>query len=321
MTLPRIGVTLGDPGGIGPEIILKTFAGKERLPAADYIIFGSSALLKKEEKALGIHLPLFPPDKGKLSRRSLTVHEIEAPPRSGKRGMPSAENGAASFLFFQTALKEAREGRLQAVVTAPVSKTSWALAGLRWRGHTDYLAPLYPRAIMAFWSSKLKVALLSHHLPLRDALKKIKRKDLLDFFLSLHFSLKNLRPEGFDFLVAGLNPHAGEEGLLGREEVEEIAPAVRAAQKRGLRIRGPYPPDVIFRSAVGRKDAFVIALYHDQGLIPFKLAAFDTGVNVSLGLPFVRTSPDHGTAFDIAGKNAASPKSLIAAIRLAALLR
>jgi 4-hydroxythreonine-4-phosphate dehydrogenase len=120
--------------------------------------------------------------------------------------------------------------------------------------------------------------------------------------------------------VAGLNPHAGEGGLLGHEETEEIAPAIKAARRQGIRISGPYPPDVVFRSAIGHSDKLVIALYHDQGLIPFKLAAFDTGVNLSLGLPFIRTSPDHGTAFDIAGKNRANPRSLVEAIKLAAAL-
>jgi 4-hydroxythreonine-4-phosphate dehydrogenase len=320
MTVPRIGVSLGDPGGIGPEIILKAFARKTRLPAAHYIIFASPALLEREEETLGIRLPICPPGRTIRSRRSLTVHEIEAPPGSGRKGRPSAANGAASFLFFEAACDEARSGRLQAVVTAPVSKASWALAGLRWKGHTDYLSRFYPRAIMAFWSSRLKVALVSHHLALKDALRKMRRRDLLDFFVSLDLNLRRARPEGFELLVAGLNPHAGEDGLLGREEVEEIAPAIQAARKRGLRISGPYPPDVIFRQTLGRQDAFVIALYHDQGLIPFKLAAFDTGVNVSLGLPFVRTSPDHGTAFDIAGQNRASPRSLVEAIKLAAAL-
>jgi 4-hydroxythreonine-4-phosphate dehydrogenase len=173
---------------------------------------------------------------------------------------------------------------------------------------------------MAFWSERLKVALLTHHLSLRAALKKVNRENLERFFISLHRSLKKVNPGGFEFLVAGLNPHAGEDGLLGREEVDTIAPAVKAARGRGLKISGPYPPDVVFRAALGREDVFVIALYHDQGLIPFKLAAFESGVNVSLGLPFARTSPDHGTAFDIAGKNRANPQSFIEAVRLAVAL-
>jgi len=173
---------------------------------------------------------------------------------------------------------------------------------------------------MAFWSRKLKVALLSHHLSLREALKKVRRRNLLRFFLILHQSLEKIRPGGLELVVAGINPHAGEDGLLGREELDEIIPAIQDAQKLGLPISGPFPPDVVFRKTLGQEDKIVIALYHDQGLIPFKLESVGTGVNVSLGLPFVRTSPDHGTAFDIVGKKAASPRSFIEAIKLAVAL-
>jgi len=321
MTLPRIGITLGDPGGVGPEVVLKTWTGDSRLPAADYVLFASRAVLQAEEKALGVRL-----DFGASRTEpgdpagSLTWRELPSSLKAVTKGSPSAKHGRESFLYFKTAVAEAREGKLDAVVTAPISKSSWALAGVPWKGHTDYLAQFYAGAIMAFWSEELKVALLSHHISLKAALKKIRRDSLRDFFYSLHRAVKRARPGGFEFLVAGLNPHAGEDGLLGREEIEEISPAIREARRQGLRISGPYPPDVVFRSALGQKDKMVIALYHDQGLIPFKLAAFETGVNVSLGLPFVRTSPDHGTAFDIAGKNKADPRSLGEAIKLAVSL-
>lgn len=321
MTLRRIGITLGDPGGIGPEIVLKVLAGDYELPEADYVLFGSAAVLRAEEKALGIHFD-FDSVKSEISASpgTLTFHEVPSSLRTVKKGLPSAKNGLDSFHSFKTAVAEARKGNLQAIVTAPISKSSWALAGVRWKGHTDYLSHFYAGAIMAFWSEKLKVALLSHHVSLKDALKKVRRESLLDFFLSLDKSLKRVRPGGFELLVAGLNPHAGEDGLLGRDETEEIAPAIKEARRQGIKISGPYPPDVVFRNALGQVDKIVIALYHDQGLIPFKLAAFECGVNVSLGLPFIRTSPDHGTAFDIAGKNRANPRSLIEAIKLAATL-
>jgi len=319
MTLRRIGITLGDPGGIGPEIVLKALAGDYDLPAADYVLFGSVPVLRAEEKALGIHFD-FGSLKGQRPGRSgtLVFHDIPSAMRRVTKGAPAAKNGRESFRFFQAAVAAARKGDLQAIVTAPVSKSSWALAGVPWKGHTDYLSHFYRGVIMAFWSEKLKVALLSHHVSLKEALKKIKTEPLLEFFISLDRSLKKVKPGRLEFLVAGLNPHAGEDGLLGREETGEIAPAIKEARRQGIKISGPYPPDVVFRSALGRSDKIVIALFHDQGLIPFKLAAFDSGVNVSLGLPFVRTSPDHGTAFDIAGRNAASPQSLVAAIRLAA---
>ncbi len=318
MTLPRIGITLGDPGGVGPEIVLKAFAGEYTLPPAEYLVFGSERVLRSEEKSIGIRFDFAPAGvRKRVSSGTLSLRDVPVSPRARKKGISSADNGLASFRYFQAAVDEARRGRLQAVVTAPISKRSWALAGLRWRGHTEYLSRLYPEAIMAFWSATLKVALLSHHLSLRAALRQVRKENLGRFFRSLDRSLKRVRSGGFHFLVAGLNPHAGEDGLLGREEIEVVAPAVRKARREGIKISGPFPPDVVFRMALGRKDRVVIALYHDQGLIPFKLEAFETGVNVSLGLPFVRTSPDHGTAFDIAGRNSASPASLIEAIRLA----
>jgi 4-hydroxythreonine-4-phosphate dehydrogenase len=318
MTLPRIGITLGDPGGVGPEIVLKAFAGERGLPPAEYHLFGSERVLRREEKSVAIHFDFTPSGGRKRSLAgTLSFHDLPVFPRTPKKGIASAENGLASFRYFQAAVDEARKGRLQAVVTAPISKKSWALAGLRWRGHTEYLSRLYPEAIMAFWSKTLKVALLSHHLSLRTALRQVKKENLERFFCRLDGSLKKVRSGDFEFLVAGLNPHAGEDGLMGREEVEEISPAVKKARRQGIRISGPFPPDVVFRMALGRKDRLVIALYHDQGLIPFKLEAFETGVNITLGLPFIRTSPDHGTAFDIAGRNSASPASLIEAIKLA----
>jgi len=318
MTLRKIGITLGDPGGVGPEIVLKALAGDYELPPAEYVLFGSAPVLRAEERALGIHFDLdFLKAKKASPSGALTFHEIPSSLKSAGKGAPSAKNGLESFRYFKAAVAEAREGNLQAIVTAPISKSSWALAGIPWKGHTDYLSQFYRGATMAFWSEKLKVALLSHHVSLKNALKKVRRESLLDFFLSLHRSVNHVPPGSFAFLVAGINPHAGEDGLLGRDETEEIAPAVTEARRQGVKISGPYPPDVVFRNALGQADKIVIALYHDQGLIPFKLVAFESGVNVSLGLPFVRTSPDHGTAFDIAGKNQANPRSLVEAIKLA----
>jgi len=318
MNIPRIGITLGDPGGIGPEIIIKALAQKSALPEAHYVLYGCSFILKEEEKALGIKLDYSSfSEKEKPDRFLISLYEIKTPLKSIKRGKASRENGLASFFFFKRAVEEARRGKIQALVTGPVSKQSWSLAGIEWLGHTDYLEHFYPQAIMAFWSKELKVALLSHHLPLKKALRKVKKEYLLKFFQDLQKSLKKIDPARYQFLVAGLNPHAGESGLLGKEEEEEIMPAVREAKQRGMNIRGPLAPDIVFREALGHSDRIVISLYHDQGLIAFKLKAFEIGVNLTLGIPFVRTSPDHGTAFDVAGKRMASPRSLIEAIKLA----
>ncbi|MBN1273764.1 MAG: 4-hydroxythreonine-4-phosphate dehydrogenase PdxA [Candidatus Aminicenantes bacterium] len=302
MNLPKIGISLGDPGGIGPEVTIKALSSP--LPKAEYIVFGPQKIVHQEKEELGLNVTI------RCMKEAL-------PLVPDKKGSPSAQNGKISFACFQKCVEAAREGLLHAVVTAPISKESWAMAGIPWSGHTDFLHHLYPEAIMAFWSDALKVALLSHHISLKEAVAKVKKDILLDFLLTLFEQISRLDNRKFTFLAAGLNPHAGEKGLLGKEEVNEILPAIRMAQKKGMPIEGPFPPDVIFRKALNQPKIFVIALYHDQGLIPFKLMAFDSGVNVTLGLPFYRTSPDHGTAFDIVGKGKANPESMISALKLA----
>lgn len=309
MIRPKIGITLGDPGGIGPEVTLKSLASLSSLPDAQYILFGSHNVVEAERSVLNL-------DSSFLSD-PISLHEVDFLPGSVERGKPTPPNGAASFRYFERAVQEAQEGIVQAIVTAPISKQSWGLAGIPWAGHTEYLRRSYPEAIMFFWAADLKVALFTHHLPLRQAIAKIKEKSLLDFILRLHANMNKIQFPGFEFLVSGLNPHAGEDGLMGSEEREQILPAIEKAKLEGVPISGPFPPDVVFRNALNKPDKIVIALYHDQGLIPFKLTAFERGVNLTLGLPFVRTSPDHGTAFDIAGKGIADPTSMIEAIRLA----
>jgi 4-hydroxythreonine-4-phosphate dehydrogenase len=319
MTVPRIGVTPGDPGGIGPEIVVKTLSRPSVLPPAAYVLFADPRIVAAEEERLGLRLEALPwlPD----GRREAGVYivPVPAPGSTAVYGRVSAESGEASFRFFETAVAKARNGDLEAVVTAPISKAAWALAGFPWRGHTDYLAQFFPGAIMSFWSERLKVALFSHHLPLREAVGAVRKDALVDFFMILHRALGKIPGGPFTLLVAGLNPHAGEDGNLGREEDEEIRPAIDAVRRTGVPIAGPFPPDTVFLRALGRKEAVVVALTHDQGLIPFKLEAFASGVNATLGLPFVRTSPDHGTAFDIAGKGVADPRSMEEALRLAAV--
>jgi 4-hydroxythreonine-4-phosphate dehydrogenase len=324
----RIGITLGDPGGIGPEIVVRALSATTELSApsattrsslttestgAEFVIFGNSDVFRSEADRLGLR----PNPAAYIFRESGPECLSGRRGQPGCLGAPDKDNGAASFRWFADAIAAARAKEIGAIVTAPISKKSWELAGLPWRGHTEYLASFYPGAIMTFWSDRLTVALFSHHLPLREALAGVTKASLLRFFRSLRDGWDAVSPGPHEFLVAGLNPHAGEDGLLGREEREEIEPAIREARESGIPIAGPFPPDVVFRSALGRPEKVVVALYHDQGLIPFKLAAFETGVNVTLGMPFLRTSPDHGTAFDIVGKSPADPRSMIAALRLA----
>jgi 4-hydroxythreonine-4-phosphate dehydrogenase len=317
MTVRAIGVTSGDPGGIGPEVVVKTLARAGLLPEAAYVVFGDPRIILAEEERLGLRLrarewrPELPVEPG------VFLAAVAAPEGRAAIGEVSAANGEGSFRAFEAAFEQARAGRLAALVTAPISKTAWALAGHPFRGHTEYLARTYPGAVMAFWSERLKVALLSHHTSLREAVEKVRAGALLDFLRSLHGGLARVPGGPFRLLVAGLNPHAGEDGRMGREEIDEIRPALDQAAAEGLPVAGPFPPDTLFLQALGKRDEIVVALYHDQGLIPFKLASFATGVNVTLGLPFVRTSPDHGTALDIAGKGVADPRSLEGAVRLA----
>jgi 4-hydroxythreonine-4-phosphate dehydrogenase len=318
MTFPAIGIGLGDPGGIGPEVVLKALDPLSLLPKARFVVFGDRRVWDAERAALGLRLeapiPIgdtVPPAPG------LYFNNIGAVPGDIVRGRACEENGESSFMAFEKAIGLAGKGVLDAVVTAPISKTSWRLAGLPWRGHTEYLDSLFPGAIMAFWSERLKVALLSHHIPLKEALGRVRKDVLLDFFRALHRSLAAVRSGVDELLVAGINPHAGEDGLLGAEETDEIRPAVEEAAREGIPVGGPFPADTVFLKVLDHPDKMVVAMSHDQGLIGFKLVAFATGVNTTLGMPFVRTSPDHGTAFDIAGKGIADPRSMHAAIRLA----
>ncbi|MFW6128826.1 MAG: 4-hydroxythreonine-4-phosphate dehydrogenase PdxA [Candidatus Aminicenantaceae bacterium] len=320
MTLNKVGITLGDPGGIGPEVVLKVLSSKELTSKAHFIIFGSSNVIEEEQKILGTNLDfkILSKEENVLSS-GISLYEIKTGIKQFTKGISNQENGKASFLFFDQAVKKAREGIIDAVVTAPISKESWSMAGVKWAGHTEYLTQFFPDAIMAFWSDILKVVLFTHHMPLKQALKKVTKEKLIEFFLNLHQYVEKAFPHRFSFLTAGLNPHAGEKGLLGKEEIEHIIPAVRYARNKGMRISDPLPPDVVFRNALNKPDTIVIAHFHDQGLIPFKLLCFHKGVNLTLSLPFIRTSPDHGTAFDIAGKGKANPESMKEAVKLACL--
>ena len=283
---PRIAITSGDPAGIGPEIAQMASDDPRVRAVCEPVVYGPPA---------GRH---FIP------------------------GVLSSEAGAAAYEAICAAVRDAQAGKVSGLATAPVNKLAFAHAGLPWKGHTDLLAHLTHSApvAMMFWSEPLKVVLASVHVPLAEVSRAVTR-EVLDGVISLtarelpRFGLTRPR-----LALAGLNPHAGEEGLLGDEEQRVLGPAVEAARRQGIAIEGPFPGDTVFvRASRGEFDA-VIACYHDQGLIPIKLLAFGRAVNITLGLPIVRTSVDHGTAFDIAGKGVADPSSLIEAILLATRL-
>ena len=286
---PRIGVTVGDPAGIGPEIARKAAADEALSSACEMVLYGPS-----EECEVGRFA----------------------------RGRVSAEAGRAAYDAIVSATTDALAGRIDAVATAPVNKEAFAAAGLPWRGHTDLLAHLTeaPRVAMMFYAESLRVILATVHIALSEVPRALTR-EVVEGTIDLAWrELPRFGIVSPRLALAGLNPHAGEHGVIGREDDEVLAPAVAALRSRGVSVDGPFPADTVFvRAMRGEFDA-VVACYHDQGLIPIKLVAFGKAVNVTLGLPIVRTSVDHGTAFDIAGKGIADPSSMIEAIKLASRL-
>jgi len=286
---PIIAITVGDPAGIGPEIAVKAAADPRVLDVCTPILYG-------------------PHDPAALAAYSI--------------GQLSAEAGRAAYEAIAHAVEDARWGRVDAIATAPINKEAWALADIPWRGHTDLLAPLThtPRGAMMFYAEELRVVLATVHVALKHVPSLLSR-ELIDYIVNLTAQemprFGHPRPR---IALAGLNPHAGEHGVIGDEDEAVLRPAVDAARQRGIDISGPWPGDTVFARAARGEFDVVIACYHDQGLIPVKLLAFGKAVNVTLGLPIIRTSVDHGTAFDIAGKGVADPSSLVEAVRLAAKL-
>ena len=283
---PRIGITLGDPAGIGPEIVQKAASCPDITQVCQPVLYGSAHIADEFI------------------------------------GRESAEAGMSSYTAVEEAVRDAVDGVIDGMATAPISKSAWALAGLPWRGHTECLAALTGAAPvrMLFYSSRLTVALSTVHIPIADVSKMLTKECLRVTIELTHKELPHFGVDQPRLVVSGLNSHSVEEGLLGDEEQRVIIPVVREGRRLGIDVSGPISGDTVFlRAAEGEFDA-VIACYHDQGLIPVKLLSFGNAVNVTLGLPIVRTSVDHGTAFDIAGKGQADPSSMIAAVRLAAQL-
>jgi 4-hydroxythreonine-4-phosphate dehydrogenase len=283
---PRIAITAGDPAGIGPEIADKA---------------------ARDSRVLDTCVPI-----------------VYAEPAEGPfpMGEVSAAAGRAAYDTIVRAVEDARAGRVDAISTAPVNKLAFSRAGLPWKGHTDLLAHLcgVSRVAMMFHAPELNVVLATVHVPLREVPPLLTQSAIEDLLALTAESLPRFGFQTPRIAVAGLNPHAGEDGLLGEEEQRVLAPAIAAARQRGLQVSGPWPADTVFgRAARGEFDA-VLACYHDQGLIPVKLLAFGRAVNVTLGLPIVRTSVDHGTAFDIAGRGIADAGSMVEAVLLAARL-
>ncbi len=321
---PVIGISMGDPAGIGAEVIVKALADPELRAAAHYVVFGSNELLTYAADRAEVECFWYRDHHENIRRYGydcvvLDYDELARPGPSEKGA--SKAGGQASMTFCLDAINAAKAGLVDGLVTAPISKHSWALAGYnRYPGHTELLAKQFKTRhfAMTFVAPGLMVALATIH----EALFEIRHSftigcvfnpiDLANDALRDWFGVPEPR-----IAVCGLNPHAGEEGRFGDEERRVIRPAIMMANEAGINVEGPFPADTLFVPEMRDRYDCIVAMYHDQGLIPVKMLAFDRAVNLTLGLPVVRTSPDHGTAFGIAGRNAANPGSMIAAIRLA----
>jgi 4-hydroxythreonine-4-phosphate dehydrogenase len=320
---PVIGITMGDAAGIGPEVIVKALADPEIRKSAKFIIFGMNEQLcyaadkaeiepfwgRHQHEKFGRDYP------HKVMIADYDDYSVPAWVKG-----PSKAAGEASIRFCLDAISAARAGIIDAIVTAPISKSSWKLAGAAWPGHTEMFAKhcKSKRKAMMFVAGPLKVALATIHEPLFEVRHKFtigcvfEPIDLLNDALKEYFNIPNPK-----IGVAALNPHAGEAGQFGDEEQRIISPAILLAQEQGINCEGPFPADTLFLRAVQGEFDGTVAMYHDQGMIPVKLVDFKKAVNITIGLPIIRTSPAHGTAFDIAGENCADPTSMRAAITTA----
>jgi len=315
-----LGITMGDPAGIGPEIILRAFEKRN-----DYreksVIFGSSQVLKYYGKLLKIdkHIKVIDTldkfDKDMIN----IINVVDLDMNDIKIGEVSALCGDSAYQYIVKAIEYAKKDEIKAVVTAPLNKEALHLGGHNFAGHTEIFAKLTntKKYSMLLTAGDFRVIHVSTHVSLREACDIVKKRRVLEVIKLANDTLKRIGIDNPRIAVAGLNPHAGESGIFGHEEVDEIIPAIEEASKLGINIEGPIPPDTVFLKSHNGQYDVVVAMYHDQGHIPTKLLAFDTGVNITVGLPIIRTSVDHGTAFDIAGKGIAKGDSMVEAIKVA----
>jgi len=321
-------MTMGDPAGIGPELLLRAWLARD-VVGASFFALAEPRALEALARDIELDVPIEVVDPARAVEtfaRALPVvaldNRADAPP-----GAPHRDFAAATIESISRAVGYVRSGEARAIVTNPIAKKTLYDAGFRYPGHTEYLGALAAQwggrhqPVMMIWSPLLAVVPVTIHIPLADVPAALTRELLVSTArivaadMTRRFGLAAPR-----LAFAGLNPHAGESGAMGREEIDVIAPAIAQLRDEGLDVVGPLPADTMFHPAARARYDVALTMYHDQGLIPAKTLAFDDGVNVTLGLPFVRTSPDHGTAFDIAGKGLANPSSLIAATKLAARL-
>ncbi len=324
---PLLGITMGDPAGIGPEVIAKALVSPALRRLCRPIVIGSFPVMQQAVKSLKLKMNVMrveghDPNPPRLSDLAV-LDPLDHPLGRFPRGVAAVETGAASVLFIKKAVELAQLGCIDGIVTAPINKEAINMAGCHFPGHTELLADLTKteESGMMIIGGPLRIMFVTTHVAIKDLPALLTQAKIEKAIRLAHLALRDLfgikKPR---VGVAALNPHAGEHGLFGDEEARVILPAARAAQAQGIHASDPLPADTLFgKAAKGDYDG-VVALYHDQGLIPLKLVAFGTCVNLTVGLPIIRTSVDHGTAFDIVGKGIADPGSLIAAITLAARL-
>jgi 4-hydroxythreonine-4-phosphate dehydrogenase len=322
MDAPLVAVTMGDPAGVGPEIIARTFADPGFADENRALVVGDPAMLRRAIRLLGLPLgvsEIYEPEEAAFEPGVVDVLAVGELPEDLPFGELDARAGDAAFRYLEKAIELASGGRVAAIATAPLNKEAMHLAGHKYPGHTEILARLTGTRDFAMMlvTDELTVIHVSTHVSLKEAIERAQPERELAVIRLAHASMRKLGVESPKVAVAGLNPHAGENGLFGTEDAERIAPAIEEARAEGIDASGPHPPDTVMMRA--RRGAFdiVVVQYHDQGHIPVKLMGFDTGVNVTVGLPFFRTSVDHGTAFDIAGTGKADHASMRAALALA----
>jgi 4-hydroxythreonine-4-phosphate dehydrogenase len=331
--MKKLAITMGDPGGIGPEIIVKALYSYDFKNYCVPIIIGDVNVIEEMLDLLKLPVKLRiikSPEESKPTKNSIDIINVIVKEGKGnftfkefKKNKPSAEGGRACVSYIVKAAELALNKQIHGIVTAPISKEALKMAGFKWPGHTEMLAYLTKTKdyAMMLIGGPLRIILVTIHAALKNVPDLITKQKVFRTICLAEKACDMLKIKNPKITVAGLNPHAGEAGIFGDEEIKKIIPAINEAKKDGIPVSGPYPPDTVFYKAYRGDVDIIVCMYHDQGLIPLKMIAFESGVNVTVGLPFIRTSPDHGTAHDIAWKGIANPSSMIEAIKLAARLK
>lgn len=323
--MKKLAITMGDPGGVGPEIIVRALYCAEIRNYCNPVVIGDHIVMEEAIKLLKLPVKLRlikSPDESRHATGLIELIDIGMV-KKFEKGKPTAKGGKACVSYIKKAVELTLNKKVDGIVTAPISKEALKMAGFKWPGHTELLAELTGTKdyAMMLIGGPLRVILVTIHTSIKGVPTMITKKNVLKTICLAKKACDMMGLKNPRIAVAGLNPHAGESGIFGDEEIKKIIPAVEEAKKEGIPVLGPYPPDTIFHKAYKGEIDIIVCMYHDQGLIPLKMIAFEEGVNITVGLPIIRTSPDHGTAYDIAWKGIANPSSMLEAIKMAAKLR